>query len=174
MAASVVVMMGVSGAGKSTVARRLADALGWDFAEGDQLHPATNVAKMAAGQPLTDADRRPWLRQVAHWIDAEIEADRSGVISCSALKRAYRDVLRRPQVLFVYLSVPRAELERRLTSRPRHYMPATLLASQLAALEPPAADEAAIVVDATGGPARTVALIRTSLSEAGAARGSSP
>ena len=111
---------------------------------------------------------------MAHWIDAEIEADRSGVISCSALKRAYRDVLRRPQVLFVYLSVPQAVLEQRLTSRPRHYMPATLLASQLAALEPPAADEAAIVVDATGGPARTVALIRTSLSEAGAARGSSP
>ena len=111
-AISVVVMMGVSGAGKSTIARRLASVLGWDFAEGDELHSAANVAKMAAGQPLTDADRRPWLEQVAHWIDTEIKAGRSGVVTCSALKRAYRDMLRRPQVLFVYLSVPRADLER--------------------------------------------------------------
>jgi gluconokinase len=172
-AISVVVMMGVSGAGKSTVARRLAGALGWDFAEGDELHPAKNVAKMAAGQPLTDEDRAPWLEQVAHWIDAEIDARRSGVITCSALKRAYRDVLRRPQVLFVYLSVSRAELEQRLTNRPRHYMPASLLDSQLAALEPPGANETAIVVDASGGPARTVEQIRKGLLEAGPGRGPS-
>src|SRR5215469_1721388 len=98
MPAIVVVVMGVAGAGKSTVAHRLADALGWDFAEGDYLHSAESVAKMAAGQPLTDADRKPWLEQVAQWIDAEIESGRSGVITCSALKRAYRDILRRPQV----------------------------------------------------------------------------
>src|SRR5579871_2596663 len=98
MAATVVVVMGVAGAGKSTVARRLADALGSDFAEGDELHPAESVAKMAAGEPLTDADRRPWLEQVGSWIDAEIKAGRSGVITCSALKRSYRDLLRRPQV----------------------------------------------------------------------------
>src|SRR5580693_3470155 len=114
MAISAVVVMGVSGAGKSTIARRLADELGWDFAEGDDLHPLANVAKMAAGHPLTDADREPWLDAVASWIDGEIETGRHGVITCSALKRSYRDRLRRPQVLFVYLSVPRTELERRL------------------------------------------------------------
>jgi gluconokinase len=171
MTPTVVVMMGVAGAGKSTVARRLAEALDWDFAEGDYLHSDTSVAKMAAGQPLTDADRWPWLEQVAHWIDAEIAAERNGVITCSALKRAYRDILRRPEVVFAYLSVPSAELERRVARRPDHYMPASLLDSQLAALEPPTEDEAAIVVDTTGGdPAGAVELIRKRLSSG---RGSS-
>ena len=165
--------MGVSGAGKSTVARMLAGELGWDFAEGDDLHPPANVAKMAAGQPLTDADRAPWLEQVASWIDAEIGAGRCGVITCSALKRAYRDTLRRPEVLFAYLSVPRSELERRLVCRPGHFMPASLLDSQLAALEPPAADEQAIVVDAGGDPQRAVDSIRSRVVEAGSSRGSS-
>lgn len=155
--------MGVAGAGKSTVALRLAGELGWDFEEGDELHPAANVAKMAAGQPLTDADRWPWLEQVARWIDAEIAAGRRGVITCSALKRAYRDVLRRPEVLFVYLSVPRAELERRMATRAGHFMPAALLDSQLAALEPPGDDESALSVDASGDPARTVELIERAL-----------
>jgi|SRR5579863_568859 len=167
MAASVVVVMGVAGAGKSTVGRALADALGWDFAEGDYLHTAESVAKMAAGQPLTDADRWPWLEQVAYWIDAEIEAGRSGVITCSALKRSYRDILRRPQVRFVYVSVPRAELERRVAQRPDHYMPASLLDSQLATLEPPTDDEGAIVVETAGDPASAVEQIRKRLSEAG-------
>lgn len=173
MTATVVVIMGVSGAGKSTIARCLADELGWDFAEGDDLHPTANVAKMAAGSPLTDADRKPWLDQVAHWIDAELEAGRSGVITCSALKRSYRDRLRRPRVLFVHLSVPRAELERRLRIRAGHFMPASLLDSQLAALQPPAGDESAIVIDATGGPQRAVELIRERLREAGSAPGPS-
>lgn len=173
MTTSVVVMMGVSGAGKSTLAGRLADSLGWDFAEGDGFHPAANVAKMAAGQPLTDADRVPWLEQVEHWIDTEIEAGRNGVITCSALKRSYRDRLRRPEVLFVHLSVPRDELERRLIRRPGHFMPASLLDSQLRALEPPAADERAIVVDAAGDPEVALGLIRKFLSEAGSGRGSS-
>jgi gluconokinase len=173
MTAIVIVVMGVAGAGKSTVARGLADALGWDFAEGDYLHSAESVAKMAAGTPLTDADRWPWLEQVARWIDAEIDAGRNGVITCSALKRSYRDILRRPQVRFVYVSVPRAELERRVARRPEHYMPASLLDSQLAALEPPAEDEGAIVIETAGDPARAVELIRERLSEDDPAPGSS-
>lgn len=163
MAVSVIVIMGVSGAGKSTVARELAQRLGWDLEEGDDLHPAANVAKMAAGEPLTDADRRPWLEQVARWIEAELGAGRCGVITCSALKRAYRDVLRRPGVLFVDLMVPRQELERRLRSRPEHFMPVSLLDSQLATLEPLEDDEQAIEVDATGDPTRTVELIEASI-----------
>jgi gluconokinase len=166
MAISAVVVMGVSGAGKSTIARRLADQLGWDFAEGDDLHPAANVAKMAAGHPLTDADRVPWLEAVASWIDGEIESGRHGVITCSALKRSYRDRLRRPQVLFVYLSVPRTELERRLKHRTGHYMPAGLLDSQLETLEPPAPDEAALTIAADDDPAHNVRLIAARLTEA--------
>jgi carbohydrate kinase (thermoresistant glucokinase family) len=148
MSGYVLVVMGVSGSGKTTVATRLVERLGWDFAEGDDFHPAANVAKMAAGQPLTDADREPWLAAIALWIDAELQAGHRGVITCSALKRRYRDQLRRPGVHFVYLRVTRPELERRLTSRSGHFMPASLLDSQLAALEPPAADEAALTVDA--------------------------
>jgi gluconokinase len=169
MAASVVVMMGVAGAGKSTVARRLADALGWDFADGDEFHPAPNVSKMAAGEPLTDSDRLVWLDDIARWIDNEIGAGRCGVIACSALKRAYRDTLRRPEVLFVYLCVPRSVLERRLTDRAEHFMPATLLDSQLASLEPPTAEERALTVNATDDPRRNVEQIRMRL-EADAAR----
>ena len=165
--------MGVSGAGKSTVARLLASVLGWDFAEGDDLHPPANVAKMAAGRPLTDADRKPWLEQVARWIDEEIAAGRCGVITCSALKRAYRDALRRPEVLFVHLSVPRNELQQRLAGRPGHFMPASLLDSQLEALEPPAAGEQAVAIEATGDPQQAVDSIRRRLSEAGRSRGSS-
>jgi gluconokinase len=165
MSAAVVVMMGVSGAGKTTVARRLADELGLDFAEGDDLHPAANVAKMAAGEPLTDADREPWLEAVAAWIDGEIRSGRRGVITCSALKRSYRDLLRRPQVLFVYLSVPRVELERRLQHRSGHYMPASLLDSQLETLEPPTADENALTITASDAPARNIEQIRARLAE---------
>ncbi len=146
--AAVAVVMGVSGAGKSTVASALASELGWDLADGDDFHPPRNVAKMARGVPLTDADRWPWLDQIAGWIDAEIANQRHGVIACSALKRAYRDRLRRPQVLFVYLDVPRAELERRLAQRAGHFMPASLLDSQLSDLEPPDDDEAALKVQA--------------------------
>lgn len=163
MSISALVVMGVSGAGKSTIGRRLADELGWDFEEGDGLHPAVNVAKMAAGEPLTDEDRMPWLARVREWIDAEIADGRHGVITCSALKRAYRDLLRRPEVLFVYLEVPRAELARRLESRRDHYMPASLLDSQLEALEPPAQDEAALTVAAADAAARAVGLIKARL-----------
>lgn len=162
---SAVVMMGVSGAGKSTIARRLAEELGWDFAEGDDLHPSANVAKMVAGEPLTDADREPWLEAVAGWIDAEIAAGRHGVITCSALKRDYRDRLRRPEVLFVYLEVPRPELERRLQHRTGHYMPSSLLDSQLDALEPPGAEEAALTVLASDAPDDNMEQIRARLGQ---------
>ena len=165
MAISVVVVMGVSGAGKSTIARALAEQLGWDFAEGDELHPPANVAKMAAGEPLSDADREPWLERVARWIDGEIAAGRHGVVTCSALKRSYRELLRRPEVLFAYLEVPRDELERRLAGRRGHYMPASLLESQLATLEPPSNDESALTLVATADPARAVGLITSRLSE---------
>jgi carbohydrate kinase (thermoresistant glucokinase family) len=167
MAVAAIVVMGVSGAGKSTVAGLLAGQLGWDLAEGDELHPPANVAKMAAGMPLTDADRAPWLARVASWIDDELAAGRHGVITCSALKRAYRELLARPAVLFVYLAVPRAELERRLTSRHGHFMPRGLLDSQLEALQPPAEDELALTVDGSSDPARVVELIRAELSARG-------
>lgn len=138
--------MGVSGAGKTTVGHLVADRLGWAFVEGDDLHPAANVAKMAAGHPLTDSDRAPWLAAVAAQIDDWLAKGREGVITCSALKRAYRDRLRRPGVLFVFLDAPLAEVSRRLQARHGHFMPASLADSQFAALEPPEADEAALML----------------------------
>jgi carbohydrate kinase (thermoresistant glucokinase family) len=133
--------MGVAGSGKSTVGGLVAGRLGWDIGEGDDLHPAENVAKMASGHPLTDDDRWPWLARVAAWIDQHIAAGRPGVITCSALKHSYRDVLRRPAVTFVWLDGPRELLAARLASRHGHFMPPTLLDSQFATLEPPREDE---------------------------------
>ena len=146
---TVLVMMGVSGSGKTTVGERLAHRLGWPFKEGDQLHPRENVARMKAGRPLTDEDRAPWLAAVAAWIDAWRHAGVSGVITCSALKRDYRRVLSegRPEVRFIYLKGEAALLSQRLAERRGHFMPASLLASQFHDLEPPAADEGAIVVE---------------------------
>ncbi|HWU76058.1 MAG TPA: gluconokinase [Rhodanobacter sp.] len=134
----IVVVMGVSGSGKSTLGRALADALGCDFQEGDDLHPQANIDKMRAGQPLDDADRGPWLEHVGAWMADEWQARRAGVISCSALKRSYRDTLRRAcrSVRFVFLQLPRSELLRRLQRR-EHFMPASLLDSQLQVLEQP-------------------------------------
>jgi len=148
----VVVLMGVSGCGKSTVGGVLAGRLGWDLGEGDDLHPAANVAKMAAGHPLTDDDRWPWLRRVRGWIDEHVAAGQPGVVTCSALKRAYRDVLREPHVVFVYLAGTRDQLLARLTARQGHFMPPALLDSQLADLEPPAADELTIRIDIGASP----------------------
>src|SRR4051794_21885364 len=119
----VLVIMGVSGTGKSTVARLLVDRLGWDFQEGDDLHPAANVAKMAAGIPLTDDDRWPWLDIVGSWITAHTDARLPGIVTCSALKRSYRDRLRGDHVLFVYLEGSRQLISDRLGSRTDHYMP---------------------------------------------------
>jgi gluconokinase len=143
----VLVVMGVSGCGKSTLAALLAQRLDWRLQEGDALHPQANVDKMAAGQPLDDADRWPWLRLVAAWIDARAAAGEPGIVTCSALKRAYRDVLRRDFVRFVHLTGDRPLLAQRMLERSGHYMPASLLDSQLATLEPPDADEDAIAID---------------------------
>jgi gluconokinase len=148
----VLVLMGVSGSGKSTVASVLADRLGWDLVEGDDLHPSENVAKMAAGQPLTDDDRGPWLARVRAALDAHVAAGAPGLVTCSALKRAYRDILRSEHVVFVYLAGSRDQLLARLTARQGHFMPATLLDSQLADLEPPGPDERALRIDIGASP----------------------
>jgi gluconokinase len=145
------VVTGVSGAGKTTLAVALAARLGWAYDEGDDLHPPANVEKMRAGRPLDDDDRWPWLRGLAERIGAREQAGESSVVTCSALRRRYRDVLRdgHPSVRFVHVTVDRAPLEGRLSRRTGHYMPASLLASQLATLEPLAADEPGVTVDGT-------------------------
>ena len=144
---AVLVLMGVSGSGKSTVAGLLAGRLSWDLEEGDDLHPAANVAKMASGHALTDEDRWPWLNLVAGWIQRQLELGRPGIITCSALKRSYRDRLRAPGVVFVYLHGSRELIAERLTKRQGHYMPPALLDSQSADLEPPGPDEDSLHID---------------------------
>lgn len=145
-----VVVMGVSGSGKSVLGSALAARLGAPYVDGDDLHPAANVAKMAAGTPLTDADRWPWLDRVGEWL----RTHRDGVTACSALKRGYRDRLRAavPGVVFLHMSAPRAVLEARMSHRPGHFMPVGLLGSQLAALEPLQPDEDGVTLDATRPP----------------------
>lgn len=154
----VLVIMGVSGCGKSTIAELLSERLGWPFEEGDALHPAANVAKMAAGHPLTDEDRWPWLEKVADWIEGELDAGRDGIITCSALKRSYRDILDRrgSGVEFVFLAGTHAEIAARLDHREGHFMPASLLDSQFATLEEPAADEPAIRIPIEPGTVQVV------------------
>jgi len=145
----VLVVMGVSGSGKTTVAKELAARLGWPFEEGDALHPESNVAKMHAGIPLTDVDREPWLEAVAAWIDGQRAAGRPGIITCSALKRAYRRVVvgDRPEVRLVYLRGSRSLIADRLAGRHGHFMPASLLQSQIDTLEEPGPEERALTVD---------------------------
>ena len=149
MNARQIVVMGVSGCGKSTVGELLAQQLGAEFIEGDSLHPASNVAKMAAGAPLTDADREGWLQTIAARLGAAHGDERGLVASCSALKRAYRDTLRAsaPELRFVYLQGDFDLLGARVAGRSGHYMPASLLASQFAALEEPGPDEHPITLD---------------------------
>lgn len=144
--------MGVTGSGKSTVAAELARRLGWEFAEGDALHSPANIAKMAAGHPLTDVDRAPWLVSVEAWIARHTAFRRPGIITCSALKRRYRDVLRDEHVVFVFLDASRDQLLDRLADRKGHFMPPALIDSQLAALEPPGLDENAVRIESTGTP----------------------
>ena len=138
-----IVLMGVSGSGKSTVMAALASRLGWPTLEGDSVHPPANVAKMAAGVPLTDEDRRPWLEAISAWIGESERARRSSIVTCSALRRPYRELLRQghPSVWFVSLDVPREVLESRMAARAGHFMPPSLLDSQLEALEPLDASE---------------------------------
>lgn len=155
----VLVLMGVSGAGKSSVAALLAGRLGWPFAEGDDMHPQANIDKMAAGHPLDDADRWPWLAQVAAWIDARVAEGAGGIVTCSALKRRYRDVLGGPGVLFVYLTSSKDQIAERLLARHGHFMPAALLDSQFAALEPPGPEEGALTIEVSGTAQDTAAKI---------------
>ena len=146
------VVMGVSGTGKSTVAKALQQRLGWFFAEGDDLHPAVNVAKMAAGIPLDDADRWPWLDAIAALTSAQAAQGHSTIVTCSALHRSYRDRLRAAAAgtVFVHLVGSPELLAERMAGRKGHFMPTSLLASQLATLEPLQADEPGIVVDVAG------------------------
>ena len=155
----VLVIMGVSGCGKSTVAAILAGQLGWDLEEGDDLHPPSNVAKMASGTPLTDEDRWPWLDKVADWILDHTTAGLPGIITCSALKKVYRDRMRGPDVVFVYLAGSRETLDQRLKARIDHFMPSTLLDSQLKTLEPPGEDERSLRVDVGPKPAELASTI---------------
>src|SRR5712664_1275962 len=142
------VVMGVSGSGKTTIADTLALRLNWDFEDGDIFHPASNVAKMSAGQPLTDEDRRPWLQAIANEIDRVCDAREHAVIACSALKRAYRDILvhGRHDVRIIYLKGTQDLIASRLASRKGHFMPPGLLASQFKTLEPPDASENPVTV----------------------------
>jgi gluconokinase len=161
-----IVVMGVSGSGKSTVAAGLVERLGWDFAEGDDFHPPDNKAKMGAGRPLDDEDRWPWLRALAAWIGEHEAAGRSVVVTCSALKRAYRDVLRdgHPSVWFAHVTADPALVRDRMEHRAGHYMKASMLDSQLAILEPLAPDEAGASVSGSGAPDDVVAEVLESLS----------
>ena len=154
---TVVVVMGVSGSGKSTVGRLLAQRLGVPFLEADDVHPAANRAKMAAGRPLDDEDRRPWLLSIAEWIREATDAGQGGVVACSALKHAYRNVLRRAGagVWFLYLALDRATADLRVAGRVDHFMPARLVDSQYATLEPLRPDEPGLTVDAAADP-RTI------------------
>jgi gluconokinase len=159
----IVVLMGVTGSGKTTLGRLLADQLGWTFVEGDAFHPHANVDKMHRGEALTDADRAPWLRALRARIDQLAAAGQSAVVACSALKQAYRDVLAagRPEVVFVHLTAPAAVIRDRLNHRRGHFMPPTLLDSQLATLETPGGGARA--VDVTSSAADSVAAIRRAI-----------
>lgn len=154
----VLVLTGVSGSGKSTVAAIIAARLEWPFQEGDALHPQANIERMAGGRPLTDADRWPWLAKVADWIDERLAAGENGIITCSALKRVYRDLINRrgTGVTFVFLAGSKETIAARLASRHGHFMRASLLDSQFADLEEPAPDEPAIRID-IGPPAAEIA-----------------
>jgi gluconokinase len=159
----ILLVAGVSGSGKTTVGALLADRLHWRFADGDSFHSAANIAKMHAGIPLTDEDRQPWLLAITAWMDERIATDESAVVTCSALKRAYRAELLdgRPEARMIFLSVDRAEADRRMVARIGHFFPEQLLSSQYAALEPPQPDEPGVTVVTSDkmDPTETVAAI---------------
>lgn len=157
----VLVVMGVSGSGKSTVAALLAERLGLPFADGDDFHAPESVARMRAGHPLDDRARAPWLARIGAWIDARRAAGEGGVVACSALRRAYRQALTggRAGLRVVYLEGDRDLIRDRIAARTGHFMPAALLDSQFAALEPPGADEDPITVGIEEGPDAIVAAV---------------
>lgn len=152
------VVMGVSGSGKTTLAKVLAERLAWPFAEADDLHPQANIDKMAAGTPLTDEDRWPWLRAVRDWMSEQAAAGHSAVVTCSALRRVYRDVLRQADggALFVHLTGDPELVRERMTHRQGHFMPPELLRSQYDTLEPLGADEQGMTVRLEATPAELV------------------
>jgi gluconokinase len=158
---SVVVVMGVSGSGKSTIAAMLAHRLHWLYEDADWFHPKKNIEKMHHGEPLNDADRWPWLHAIADWIDATRRSGNRGFIACSALKRAYRDILigERRDVRLVYLKGDRDLIGQRIAARADHFMPPALLDSQFAALEEPTPDERPIVVSVSPHPREIVETI---------------
>ena len=157
-APDIVIVMGVSGSGKSTVAKGISTVLGWEFAEGDAFHSDANVEKMRRGEPLTDDDRWPWLESIGSWISSKELAGESAVVTCSALRRAYRDLLRRdrPHVRFLHVEAASDLIHDRMEHRPGHYMPASLLPSQLATLEPLQADEPGVSVTNEGSAAEVL------------------
>ncbi len=162
----VIVVMGVSGCGKTTVGKALADRTGWKFLDADDLHSPEAVAQMVMGVPLTDADRWPWLARVAEWIAARRRLGEPGVIACSALKRAYRDRLRQadPDLRFAYLRATPDQIAERLARRERHFFPPALAAAQFSDLEEPGADESAIIVPLGQTPDASVEAILTQAS----------
>ncbi len=172
-----VVVMGVSGSGKSTVAAGLVDRLGWEFAEGDEFHPRENVEKMRSGRPLDDDDRLPWLRRLTAWIGEHEQAGRSVVVTCSALKRSYRELLRdgHPSVWFAHVTADAELIRDRMERRTGHYMPPSLLESQLATLEPLEADEPGASISGAGRPDDVADELLAALEkERGPRAGSSP
>ena len=166
---TIVVMMGVSGSGKTTIATTLAERLGWQVLEGDKLHPPANIAKMSAGTPLDDDDRWPWLRAIAAAIDGWRAAGVSGVVACSALKRAYRDILIGPRadVVLVYLQGSHSLIAGRMAERHGHFMPTALLDSQFRTLEEPGEAENPIVVSIAPAPDAIVESIIEKLAQRG-------
>lgn len=177
VAGTVLVVMGVSGSGKTTVALELHRLLGWAFKEGDDLHPPANVEKMRSGHPLNDNDRKPWLEAVAGWIDERLSAGEPGIITCSNLKRAYRRITvdDRKGVTLVYLKGDERLIAERVAQRKHRYMPASLLHSQFETLEEPGADEHAVVVPLEPSVAETVVdvLLKLAAAQPGT-RGVSP
>ncbi|WRZ88743.1 gluconokinase [Streptomyces sp. NBC_01007] len=164
-APTIVVVMGVSASGKSTFGKRLAQRLNVPFVEGDDFHTPRNIARMSSGRPLDDADREPWLHTLANWIRDATRSRRSAVVSCSALKLTYRELLRAagPGVWFVHLDLEREVAHRRITHRTGHFMSEELLASQYDALQPLLDDEPGLTVDATGDTETTLDRVQTAL-----------
>jgi gluconokinase len=170
MRPAAIIVMGVSGSGKSTIGALLAEALGWPFADADGFHPAANVAKMAAGQPLTDADRGPWLDAIAAHIGASRTAEQPVVVACSALRRMYRERLRagHGDLIFLHLAGAPEVIAARQAARQGHFMPPSLMASQFATLEDPAEEADAVTVSVQASPHEVVGNILSSLGERGA------
>ncbi len=162
---AVIVLMGVSGSGKSTIGAVLSQKLGWPYADADEFHPPANVAKMSAGQPLTDDDRWPWLKAIAAHIDKTRTEGRHAIVSCSALKRVYRDILigARGDVRLVLLDGKKDDIFARMSARKDHFMPLALLDSQFATLERPGPDERPVVVSINGTPEEIAAAILRAL-----------